>query len=226
MQWSFFISDHLSHPTPEKVQQNISACLHFTFSALHTSKNLPGDGRPSQSQETCLPNGVTQAGSWSNWLPAQLLFHQAAAQTLPPTCTAVYSKRARTVVSTVQQSQEHTQAPSCEHATCCLRSSFHICKSSPKYTKSASWFRHHTSSTMYMYSSRLFSWSPSSCHSFPSSTSSRLPPAAKRYIATSPHPEAALGHCLRRETSRNSYSAITCGVARGYLLVLLGSSGY
>ena len=100
-------------------------------------KNLPGDGRPSQSQETCLPNGVTQAGSWSNWLPAQLLFHQAAAQTLPPTCTAVYSKRARTVVSSVQQSQEHTQAPSCEHATCCLRSSFHICKSSPKYTKSA-----------------------------------------------------------------------------------------
>ena len=102
-----------------------------TFSALHL-KNLSGDGKAKS--ETCLPNGVTQAGSWSNWLPAQLLFHQAAAQTLPPTCTAVYSKRARTVVSTVQQSQEHTQAPSCEHATCCLRSSFHICKSSPKYT--------------------------------------------------------------------------------------------
>ena len=64
-------------------------------------KNLPGDGRPSQSQETCLPNGVTQAGSWSNWLPAQLLFHQAAAQTLPPTCTAVYSKRARTVAQSL-----------------------------------------------------------------------------------------------------------------------------
>ena len=63
------------------MQQSTSACLHFHFLCTPL-KNLSGDGRPSQSEETCLPNGVTQAGSWSNWLPAQLLFHQAAAQTL------------------------------------------------------------------------------------------------------------------------------------------------
>ena len=52
-------------------------------------------------------------------------------------CRVLKTRAHSGAVSSVQQSQEHTQAPSCEHATCCLRSSFHICKSSPKYTKSA-----------------------------------------------------------------------------------------
>ena len=189
---------------------------------------MSGDGRPSQSQETCLPNGVTQAGSWSNWLPAQLLFHQAAAQTLPRTCTAVYSKRARTVARCLSCSKvESTLRPrlvSTQPAVCARASIFARVPNTRRVSLvSPPHFFHDVQ--LYMYSSRLFSWSPS-CYPFPSSTSSRLPPAAKRYIATSPHPEAALGHCLCQETSRNSYSAITCGVARGYLLVLLGSGGY
>ena len=200
--------------------------LHFFCTPL---KNLSGDGRPSQSQETCLPNGVTQAGSWSNWLPAQLLFHQAAAQTLLQRALPC-TQNAR-----AQWRGVYRAAKSRAHSGPVLWARNLLSALELPYLQESQihvgchWFRHHTSSTMYNCTCTPADFSVGLYHLVTpssSSTSSRLPPAAKRYIATSPHPEAALGHCLCQETSRNSYSAITCGVARGYLLVLLGSGGY
>ena len=140
--------------------------LHFFCTPL---KNLSGDGRPSQSQETCLPNGVTQAGSWSNWLPAQLLFHQAAAQTLPPTCTAVYSKRSRTVARSLPcskvKSRLRPRLVSTQPAVCARASIFARVPNTRRVSLvSPPHFFHDVQ--LYMYSSRLFSWSLSSCYPF------------------------------------------------------------
>ena len=58
--WSFFISKHLSHPTPEKVQQNTSACIHFHFFCTPLKKLVrwwKGQVR-DLSSERCDPGGV------------------------------------------------------------------------------------------------------------------------------------------------------------------------
>ena len=223
-----FISKHLSHPTPEKVQQNISACLHFTFSALHlkTCQVMEGQVRVKRLAFRMVwpRQGLGRTGCPRNSSSTRQLLRRCLQRALP--CTQNARAQWRGLYRAAKSRAHSGPVLWARNLLSALKlpylqeSQIHV---------GCHWFRHHTSSTMYNCTCTPADFSVGLYHLVTpssSSTSSRLPPAAKRYIATSPHPEAALGHCLCQETSRNSYSAITCGVARGYLLVLLGSGGY
>ena len=139
--------------------------LHFFYTPL---KKLSGDGRPNQSLETCLPNGVTQAGSWSNWPPAQLLFHQAAAQTLLQRalpCTQNAHTVARSLPCSKVKSTLRPRLVSTQPAVCAQASIFARVPNTRRVSLvSPPHFFHDVQ--LYMHSSRLFSWSLSSCYPF------------------------------------------------------------